>query len=89
MIINKALIGMLKDRLKMTKLQIYDTLEREKQQLDAYMTIQKYLCSNEISMEFLIEPQYAKVKYPKNVLQPFVENAILHGIVLHLSLIHI
>ena len=47
------------------------------------MTIQKYLCSNEISMEFLIEPQYAKVKYPKNVLQPFVENAILHGIVLH------
>ena len=83
MIINKALIGMLKDRLKMTKLQIYDTLEREKQQLDAYMTIKKYLCSNEISMEFLIEPQYAKVKYPKNVLQPFVENAILHGIVLH------
>ncbi|MDO4453091.1 MAG: histidine kinase [Eubacteriales bacterium] len=83
MIINKALIGMLRDRLKMTKLQIYDTLEREKQQLDAYMTIQKYLCSNEISMEFPIQAQYAKVNYPKNVLQPFVENAILHGIVLH------
>lgn len=83
MIINKALIGMLRDRLKMTKLQIYDTLEREKQQLDAYMTIQKYLCSNEISLEIPITEEYSKVKYPKNVLQPFVENSILHGIVLH------
>lgn len=83
MIINKALIGMLRDRLKMTKLQIYDTLEREKQQLDAYMTIQKYLCSNEISLEFPIGEEYSKVRYPKNVLQPFVENSILHGIVLH------
>lgn len=83
MIINKALIGMLRDRLKMTKLQIYDTLEKEKQQLVSYMTIQQYLCSSEISLEFPIEESCAKIQYPKNVLQPLVENAILHGILLH------
>lgn len=83
MIINKALIGMLRDRLKMTKLQIYDTLEKEKQQLASYMTIQQYLSSNEITWEFPIPEECAKVQYPKNVLQPLVENAVLHGILLH------
>ena len=83
MIINKALIGMLRDRLKMTKLQIYDTIEKEKQQLEAYMTIQKYLCNNEITLEFPIPEECADIRYPKNILQPLVENSILHGILLH------
>ncbi len=83
MIINKALIGMLRDRLKMTKLQIYDTVEKEKQQLVSYMTIQKYLCNNEITLEFPILDECAKIKYPKNILQPLVENSILHGILVH------
>ena len=83
MILNQALIAMLRDRLKMTKLQIYDTLEREKQQLESYMTIQKYLCNNEIMLKFPVSEECAKLKYPKNILQPLVENSILHGILLH------
>ncbi len=83
MILNRALIGMLKDRLKISKLQAFDTLKREKQQLEDYITIQSYLCSNCLSMEFAIKEECENLLYPKNVFQPFVENSILHGILLH------
>ena len=83
MIINQALISMLRDRLKMTRLQIFDTVENEKQQLLSYITIQQYLCSNTLSFTFEAPQECMSLRYPKNILQPLVENAILHGILLH------
>ncbi|MCI7813391.1 MAG: histidine kinase [Lachnospiraceae bacterium] len=80
-IINKALIEMLRDRLKISKLQIYDTIAKEEQQIQYYITIQNYLCGNRISVEF--QSQHSELLYPKNILQPLVENSILHGILLH------
>lgn len=82
-ILNRALIGMLRDRLRMSQLQIFDTLEEEKAQIDSYMTIQSYLCSNRIQYTFYIPEDCRELVYPKNVLQPFVENSILHGILLN------
>lgn len=83
MIINNALIEMLRDRLSISKLQIYDTLDNEKRMIDLYITIQKYLCNNEITCTVSFAEEIGKEKYPKNILQPFVENSILHGILLH------
>lgn len=83
MVINRALTGMLRDRLRISRLQIFDTIEKEREQVYDYITIQKYLCSNAITLEFVIEENCEGIQYPKNVLQPFVENSILHGIVLH------
>lgn len=82
-VLNKALIGMLQDRLRITRLQIFDTLEEEKKQIDSYMTIQSYLCRNPIDYQFDIPEECMQLRYPKNVLQPFVENAIIHGILLN------
>lgn len=82
-VINKALTKMLRDRLKITKHQTYDLLENEKAQLEAYLTIQQYLCSNQIEMEFHVDESSRDAQYPKHVLQPLVENAIVHGILLH------
>ncbi|MDO4273038.1 MAG: histidine kinase [Eubacteriales bacterium] len=82
-IINESLTSMLRDRLKMTKLQIYDSLDNEKKQLLSYITIQQYLCNSELSLEFHISSECENILYPKNVLQPLVENSILHGILLH------
>ncbi len=82
MVINKALIGMLRDRLQISGLQTFDTLAAEVQHLEAYMTIQQYLCSGEITYEFHCDPDCEGLLYPKNVLQPLVENSILHGILL-------
>lgn len=80
-VINKALIEMLRDRLKITKLQIYDSIAKEEQQLQYYITIQNYLCGNRISLQF--DASDSQLLYPKNILQPLVENAVFHGILLH------
>ncbi len=80
-VINQALIEMLRDRLKISKLQIYDTLENEEKQLRYYLTIQNYLCGNRITLDFKAED--LQISYPKNILQPLVENAVFHGILLH------
>ena len=45
---------MLKDRLKSSGLQAFDTLKKEKQQMENYITIQRYLCSNELTMFFTV-----------------------------------
>lgn len=83
MVINKALIGMLRDRLQISGLQIFDNIKEEAKQLESYITIQRYLCSGEIDYEFCSMPECENVLYPKNVLQPLVENSILHGLLLH------
>lgn len=83
MILNRALIGMLKDRLKSSGLQAFDTLKKEKQQMENYITIQRYLCSNELTMFFTVEEGCEDLLYPKNMLQPLMENSIKHGILLN------
>ena len=82
-VLNKALIEMLQDRLRMSRLQIFDTLEEEKKQIDSYITIQNYLCRNKVEYEFSLDEKIRLLSYPKNILQPFVENSILHGILLN------
>lgn len=83
MLINKALIGMLRDRLQISGLQTFDSIAGEARQIESYIIIQRYLCSGEIDYEFYAAPECEKALYPKNVLQPLVENSILHGILVH------
>ncbi len=82
MIINNALIELLRSRLSTSKAQQFDRLENERRLMDTYITIQKYLCNNEINYTFSFDEDCADVQYPTNLLQPFVENAVLHGILL-------
>lgn len=81
--LNGALIITLKDRLKMKQYKTFDTIENEKVVLDQYILIQNYLCTNRIQFTFTYDKQYRELEIPKNVLQPFVENSILHGLLLH------
>ncbi|WP_040197110.1 sensor histidine kinase [Candidatus Soleaferrea massiliensis] len=81
--VNRALIGTLKDRLSMKNYKTFDTVEKEKQVLGQYMLIQEYLCHNRMELRFLAEEQDLSLYIPKNILQPLVENAIKHGILLH------
>lgn len=81
--VNDALIGTLKDRLKMKNYKTFDTVKVEKEVLEQYMLIQHYLCHNHISLHFNVAEEDLTLQIPKNILQPIVENSIKHGILLH------
>lgn len=81
--INLALIITLKDRLKIKQYQSFDTIENEKNVLEQYILIQNYLCTNSIVFTFLFDPHNKELEIPKNILQPLVENSILHGLLLN------
>lgn len=81
--VNTALIGTLKDRLAIKNCKNYDTIATEKEILTQYMVIQSYLCHNTINYRFEVRDEDLELLIPKNVLQPLVENAIIHGILPH------
>lgn len=81
--VNVALIGTLKDRLRMKTYKTFDTVRAEKQVLEQYMVIQRYLCHNTIQFTFEASAQDLELKIPKNIIQPLVENSIKHGLLPH------
>lgn len=81
--VNTALIGTLRDRLAIKNCKNYDTIASEKEVLAQYMIIQSYLCHNTIHYRFEVREEDLNLLIPKNILQPLVENAILHGILPH------
>lgn len=56
------------------------TLDRELDMVKSYIEIQKIRLSSEFTFSVHISPSLANCLVPKMILQPIVENAILHGI---------
>ena len=54
-------------------------LSEELQLIEAYMAIQKVRFSGKFCLDVEIEPELESCKVPKLILQPIVENAIIHG----------
>ena len=78
--VNNALIGTLKDRLRMKNYKIFDTVRAEMDALDNYMLIQNYLSFVKIDYSFHVAAGDENLMIPKNIIQPLVENSIKHGI---------
>lgn len=55
------------------------TVEMELQLLERYLEIQKLRFHEQMNYHFDMEPSAANRKIPKLILQPFVENAVVHG----------
>lgn len=55
------------------------TVEMELQLLERYLEIQKLRFNEQMDYSFEVEPSVLDVKIPKLILQPFVENAVVHG----------
>jgi signal transduction histidine kinase len=83
--VNDALINLLKNNLKMKSSQVFDTVSNELEALREYIKIQNYLCDNTISLDYDISEDEMALEIPKFLLQPLVENAILHGILLNID----
>lgn len=55
------------------------TVEQETELVSRYLQIQKMRFSKRLTYEIEIEPEIKNSKIPKLIIQPFVENAIVHG----------
>lgn len=56
------------------------TVSEEIKNIENYLIIQKFRYGEKIEVNIDIEPEIEKFKIPKLILQPIVENAIVHGI---------
>jgi two-component system, LytTR family, sensor kinase len=77
------LIARLSSLLRMTldNTRVHEvTLRQEMDFLERYIEIQKARFSDRLNVGIMIEPEAMKARIPNLLLQPILENAILHGI---------
>jgi two-component system sensor histidine kinase YesM len=56
------------------------TVEQEIKQLETYLFIMNFRYKNRIKCKIIADDKVKQLKIPKLILQPIVENSILHGI---------
>jgi two-component system sensor histidine kinase YesM len=67
-------------RLSLSGGEALTTIENELEHVRHYLFIQKERYGDQLAYTFEWDPEIMKVKIPKIILQPIVENAIYHGI---------
>lgn len=55
------------------------SIRREQEMIEQYLHIQKMRFSENLDYEIVMEDAILEVQIPKLILQPFVENAVVHG----------
>ncbi|WP_051475764.1 sensor histidine kinase [Bacillus sp. J37] len=56
------------------------TLENELKIVQAYLQIQKFRYGNRLTYELKVDPSFIHVPIPPLIIQPIVENAVIHGL---------
>lgn len=75
-----AFIYLLQDSIHLGTNSLYEKLDVEFEVIDKYILIQRYRYMDMFAFESEKGPGLEDVFIPKNILQPLIENAILHGI---------
>lgn len=78
--VNRSIIGILKDRLRVGCFKVSDTLSQEINTIKNYLIIQGYRYSNLFDVRWDLDESLLEIEVPKNILQPLVENALYHGV---------
>lgn len=76
-----ALIGTLQESLKVGENNIYTTVEKEMELVKQYLTIQNYRYPDRMEVTFSVDESLLECQIPKTVIQPLVENSLIHGII--------
>ncbi|MDO5399959.1 MAG: histidine kinase [Eubacteriales bacterium] len=66
-------------RLVLNKGEKEVTVAQETELIGCYLQIQKMRFGKKLAYEIQVEPRVSRARIPKLILQPFVENAIVHG----------
>ena len=75
-----AFIYLLQDSIHLEKNSLFELTETEVKVIEKYITIQKYRYADQFSFRCVFDPELKDTYIPKNILQPLIENAIIHGI---------
>lgn len=76
----RALIYTLQETLDIGSEELTTTLEKEIKLVYAYLDIQKYRYGGKFKSNILCQENLKEYMVPKTIIQPLVENAIVHGI---------
>lgn len=77
-VINSALISIMKDSLRINEASVFDTVDTELKVAEQYLKIQEYRYGK-IDIFWEVENSVRNFVIPKHIIQPIVENAIIHG----------
>lgn len=67
-------------RLTLNRGSEWSRVEDEKELVGSYLALQKVRFKDRLQYQIEIDPEMLRRKIPKLILQPFVENAIVHGL---------
>ena len=79
-VVNRAMIEILKDRLRIGVSDVFDSLKQEINVVKQYLTIQKYRYEDIFKVKYEIEEDCMQCYIAKNMIQPLIENALAHGL---------
>lgn len=79
--VNTALMAILRDRLRVNDIQNTDTIAKEMAVVDQYIIIQKYMYDGDLTFRWEVEDALLEEQIPKNMIEPLVENSLLHGLI--------
>jgi len=78
--VNRAMIEILRDRLRIEISEIYDTIAQEISVTEQYLIIQSYRYECVFKSKVFVSRGMEHYLIAKNMIQPLVENALIHGI---------
>lgn len=68
-------------RLTLNQGKLFHSIRDELEQVEYYLMLEQFIYNDKISYEIQVNDAYADGVIPRIILQPIVENAILHGFV--------
>ena len=78
--LNSALIVILQDRLRISDIDVFDSIRHELEILNQYIVIWQFRTQMNVNFIWDVDEKALDRQMPKNILQPIVENALLHGL---------
>lgn len=78
--LTSAFIYLLQDSIHLEENTLFARASSEMDVIQQYIIIQKYRYANQFSFDCNFDSDLEHVQIPKNILQPLVENAIIHGV---------
>lgn len=77
----RSFIAMLQDTAKINEQGLFVTLEQELEVVKNYVKIQKYRYPERFDVTYSVDEALLNSKIPRSILQPIIENSLLHGII--------